>query len=435
MEAAVTAQDADAPRLSPAVRGVAVDRESANVEAVGRLVAGDPVLCDVRPAVEVVPGMRRNLVLAAGPALPFADYVGPQRDAILHAAVHEGLAASCEEAAEGFLAGDLQVGSTADHACVGSSTGVHTASTPVLVVRNRLDGSTAYCGLYEARSRRLLSYGLYDGTIRARLHELSQVFGPTLSRVLTDCGGVELVPLMARALRMGDELHSRNLAASGLLARELTLPLFDLADREAARATLAYLTDTEPFFLRVSMAAARAIADAAHGVPGSSIVTGMGMNCREFALRVSGLGDEWFRSPPPPPLGRFFDGFGPEDVVWTGGESVMTETVGLGALAQACAFGLQEYQGGDPETMVATNLEMYDITVGEHPEFRIPYLGFRGTPVGIDIFRVVSTGCPPGLDIGYAGDGTGLIGAGMARAPIEPFGAAIESYHQRHAIG
>lgn len=411
------------------------DRDAANDEAVRCLVAGEPVLQDVRPAIDVVPGMAANLILAAGPLLPFDDYFGPQRAAILHAAVHEGLAATPREAEEGFRSGDLHVGSTSDHACVGSSTGVHSASTPMLVVRNRLDGSTAYCGLYESRSRRLLSFGVYDESIRRRLHELSEVYGPTLSRALAVRGGVELMPLMARALRMGDELHSRNVAATSLLTRELTLPLFDLEDRDAARATLAYLQDTEAFFLRVSMAAAKSIGDAAHGVAGSSVVTGMSMSCREFAIRVSGLGDRWFRSATPPPVGRFFDGYSASDVMWTGGESVMAETVGLGALAQACALGLQEYQGGSAASMIAANLAMYDITVGEHDHFRIPVLGFRGSPVGIDIFRVVRTGQTPGLDIGYAGDGTGLIGAGMARAPSEPFRAAVELYEQRCARG
>jgi hypothetical protein len=411
------------------------ERDRANLEVARRLVEGDPVLDDVRPAIEVVPGMERNLVLVAGPPHPFEAYFGPQRAAILHAAVHEGLAGNTTEAEEGFLAGDLLVGSTADHACVGSSTGVHTASTPVLVVQNRRYGTTAYCGLYEARSRRLLSFGLYDEQIRDRLHQLSEVFGPTLSRALLASGGVELVPLMARALRMGDELHSRNAAATTLLARELALPLFDLDDRAAARATLAYLLDTEPFFLRVSMAAARSIADAAHGVTGSSVVTGMIMSCREFAIRVSGLGDEWFRSAPPSPVGRFFDGYEVSDVVWTGGESIMTETVGLGALAQACAFGLQEYQGGDAATMVEANRQMYEITVAEHERFRIPFLGFRGTPLGLDIFRVVRTGQTPGLDIGYAGDGSGLIGAGMARAPVEPFRAAADRYDEQYGSG
>jgi hypothetical protein len=107
-----------------------------------------------------------------------------------------------------------------------------------------------------------------------------------------------------------------------------------------------------------------------------------------------------------------------------GGESHHTEVIGLGAFSQAAAFGLQAYQGGSAEAMVANNLAMYDITVGEHPDFRIPYFGFRGAPVGIDVLKVVETGIVPLIDGGLAGKGGGQIGAGVLVAPIECFEAA-----------
>ena len=74
--------------------------------------------------------------------------------------------------------------------------------------------------------------------------------------------------------------------------------------------------------------------------------------------------------------------------------------------------------------MVETNLAMYEITVAEHPEFKIPYLAFRGVPLGIDVDRVVATGITPAINIGLAGRVGGQIGAGLLRAPMEPFQAA-----------
>ncbi|HZA83739.1 MAG TPA: DUF1116 domain-containing protein, partial [Actinomycetes bacterium] len=74
-----------------------------------------------------------------------------------------------------------------------------------------------------------------------------------------------------------------------------------------------------------------------------------------------------------------------------------------------------------PEAMVANNLAMYDITHGEHPEFKIPYLGFRGTPTGIDVHKVVATGVVPVIDGGLAGRDGGQIGAGILKAPLECF--------------
>jgi len=71
----------------------------------------------------------------------------------------------------------------------------------------------------------------------------------------------------------------------------------------------------------------------------------MAMSCREFAIRVSGLDDEWIRGPHPELLRKDFDGYTMDDVEWMGGESVHVEVVGLGGVAQAAAPALQAYQG------------------------------------------------------------------------------------------
>jgi hypothetical protein len=243
-------------------------------------------------------------------------------------------------------------------------------------------------------------------------------------------GGIPLKPIIVRALHMGDELHSRNTAATVLFTRELIPALLELAEgrRGEVERTLDYLRSSDYFFLRLSMASSKATADAAHGVEGSSIVSAMTFNCRNFAVRVSGLLDSWFEAPIPPVEAKFFAGFGPDDVEYMGGESVINETVGLGGFAQAAAFPLQEYQGGGPERMIERNLAMYEITAGEHPDFRIPYFGYRGVPTGIDIHRVVETGIVPVMDIGVAGKGGGQIGAGVLSAPLACFEAAAEEY-------
>src|SRR5581483_9408530 len=225
-----------------------------------------------------------------------------------------------------------------------------------------------------------------------------------------------------------------NTAATLLFARALFAPLLDLERRlpDEVREAVRFVSDNDYFFLRLSMAAAKATADAARGVEASSVVTAMTFSCREYAIRVSGLGDEWFRGPLPTLEAKLFEGFTEDDVELMGGESVINETVGLGGFAQAAAPALQDYQGGSVERMVARNLEMYEIAVGEHPTLRIPALGFRGVPVGIDVVRVVETGITPTLDIGVAGRMGGQIGAGSARAPLECFEAAARAYAARY---
>jgi hypothetical protein len=75
---------------------------------------------------------------------------------------------------------------------------------------------------------------------------------------------------------------------------------------------------------------------------------------------------------------------------------------------------------------------MYEISVAEHPDFKIPFFGFRGRPVGIDIFKVAQTGIKPVIDGGLAGKNGGQIGAGILRAPLECFTASIAAYQQRY---
>jgi hypothetical protein len=407
----------------------------ANAEAVRHMWEAEPVLVDVRPALEVVPGMKAETILTSGAPLPWERYFGGQRSGIVGGALFEGLAAEPGEAEAKIAAGEIDLGVCHDHGCTGSLAGIYTASMPVLVVENRTGGNRAFCNLFEGPNPQRLNYGVYNETVRESLLFLQAVAGPVLGEAVRLAGGVPLKPLMVRALHMGDELHSRNTAATLLFTRELFPALLELRMEQPddVRKTLEYLRSSDYFFLRLSMASSKATADAAHGVDGASVVSAMTFNCRDFAVRVSGLGDEWFQAPLPDVEAKFFDGFGPEDVEYMGGESVINETVGLGGFAQAAAFPLQEYQGGSPERMAERNLAMYDITVGEHPDFKIPYFGYRGVPTGIDVHKVVDTGVVPVMDIGVAGKGGGQIGAGVLSAPLACFEAAVEEYARRYS--
>ena len=409
-------------------------RGTANDLAFKRLCEADPVLVDVRPAIDVVPRLTRETILTSGPTMPWPDYVGGQRDAIIGAALFEGAAATIAEADAKFSSGELIVEGCHDYQCIGSLAGVYTASMPVFVVENRSGGNTAYCNMYEGTNPRRLNYGVYDDGVKQRLLAVNNVIAPVIGSAVRRSGGVPLKPLMKRALHMGDELHSRSTAASLLFSREIFPHMLDqvVADRAGVEQTLAALTEDHYFFLRLSMAAAKATADHAHGIERSSMVSALAFNCRGFAIRVSGLGDTWFKGPHAEIHAKLFDGHTEDEITWMGGESTITETIGLGGFAQACAFPLQQYQGGSAEVMVARNTELYDITLGENPDYHIPYLGYRGTPTGIDVFRVLETGILPAMDIGIAGKDGGQIGAGLVRAPMPCFTAAAAAYDARY---
>jgi hypothetical protein len=414
--------------------GVA-DRSAANAEAVERMTGAEPVLVDVLQALEAIPGMTERTILTSGPPMPWRDYYGGQRNAVIYGALYEGLASDPDDADAKLADGRITLAATHDHACVGSVAGIYTASMPVFVVQNADRANRAYCNFYEGESRHRLNYGSFNDDVRAGLDFLRDGLAPVLRDVIRASGGIGLKPLIGRALRMGDELHSRNTAATTLFARELTPQFIDYAvtrSREAALTALRFLFASDYSFLRLSMAAAKLMADAARDVPASSVVTAMTISCRNFAIRVSGLGDEWFTGPLPEVSCKLFEPFTKDDVEWIGGESHITETIGLGGFAQAAAFGLQAYQGGSAAEMVRMNSQMYEITVAEHPDYKIPYYGFRGTPVGIDIFKVTATGIAPVIDGGLAGKNGGQIGAGILRAPLDCFTAAEQAYLRRY---
>jgi Protein of unknown function (DUF1116) len=409
--------------------------DSANREAVQRLIEADPVLVDVAPALEVVPGMTADTILTSGAPMPWESYFGGQRAAVIGGALYEGLASDSDDADAKLHDGRIKLGACHDYGCVGSLAGIYTASMPVFVVENLKRGNRAFCNFFEGPSPKRLNYGVYDDDVKQSLGVVENVIAPIVgAAVRLSPEGIPLRPIIRSALNMGDELHSRNSAATLLFIKELVPLLLDVAQArgEDVRTTYAFISQGQYFFLRLSMAYAKATADAARDVHGSSMVSAMCFSCREFAVRVSGLGDRWFTAPIPAVDAKLFDGYGPDDIEYMGGESTINETVGLGGFAQAAAFPLQDYQGGSPEDMVGMNREMYEITLAEHPELKIPYFGFRGVPVGIDVHKVAATGITPVMDIGVAGRGGGQIGAGVLRAPLECFTAAARAHHEAY---
>jgi hypothetical protein len=398
------------------------------------MAQADPVLVDVRPALAALPGMQPHMILTSGAPMPWSAYTGGQRRAIIGAAQYEGLASSVQDADDRIAAGDILVRACHDHGCVGSVTGVTSASMPVLVVEDRNSGTCGHCLVYEGPARQRLTYGVWNDAVRDQLLHVRDVIGPALGAAVRAIGGLALKPIMRRALGMGDDLHSRNVAATSTFYQRMAVPLLTTpGSSDVALEVLRYLEKSELFFLHVGMAAGKATADAARNVAGSRIVTAMAVSEHEFAIRVGGTGDTWFRAPVPPLQAKLFEGFTPDDLAFMGGESLIMETIGLGGMAAAAAFSLQDYSGGTPAAMIATNEQMYTITETEHPEFKIPFLGFRGTPLGIDVAKVVATGVTPAIHMGAAHRDGGHIGAGLLHAPLEPFQEAVAALQNGNA--
>jgi hypothetical protein len=306
---------------------------------------------------------------------------------------------------------------------------------PLLEVQDGRHGISAYAPLNEGIGA-VLRFGANDDVVIARLRWLRETLAPALDRALQDIGGVPLLPLMARALTMGDEMHQRNVAATSLLFRAVAPVLVERGAPGAALSQIIrFLADNDQFFLNVAMAAAKCATGAVGEIPYSTVVTAMSRNGVEFGARVSGLGARWFTAPAPVPAGIYFPGFSQADANPDMGDSAIIETVGLGGMAMAASPAVAGFVGvSSMRDAIATTQSMGEITLGRSTQFKIPALDFAGAPLGIDLRRVVKLGISPVINTGIAHReaGRGQIGAGIVRAPLAVFEAALAAFAARY---
>jgi hypothetical protein len=407
--------------------------EKANEEAASRLNRGDPVLVDIAPAGEVIPGLEGKMIIHSGPPIEWARMCGAQRGAIIGQVLYEGWAKNVDEAITILEKGEVRLEPNHHHQAVGPMAGTISPSAPVWVVENRTFGNRAYCRQVEGNQQ----FGDYSAQALKGLEMWRDVWAPTLRKALQTIGGLELKPIITKALQMGDELHNRHTAASSLFANVMAVAMAQTdLPKDKLLWTLKYVTNHELIFLGIAMACGKAIADPAMGIEYSTVVTAMSRNGTEFGIRVSGLGEDWFTAPSPKVDGLYLPGYTAEDAGLDMGDSAITETVGWGAFTIGGAPGILALVGGTPEEALAYSREMKKITVAVHPTYRLPALGFVGTSIGIDIRKVVQTGITPIIDtaIAHKDPGYPKIGAGLVRAPLECFKKALIAFGRKYDV-
>jgi hypothetical protein len=414
-----------------------MDIETANTTAINRLMEARPILKSVAPAREVIPGMKDNLILHAGPPIEWARMSGPLRGAVIGAMMFEGLAGSEAEAASMVERGEIEFDSCHHHGTVGPMAGVTSASMKVYVVENAEHGNKSFSNLNEGYGK-VLRYGAYSDEVLKKLHWMNDVLGTALADALAGSNGIDMRALIAEALHMGDEGHNRNKAGS-LIYLKLLSPLIakTMKDSAAMAEVLQFIGDNALSVLNPVMAACKAMTDAAHGMEGSTIVTTMARNGTDFGIRVSGLGEkQWFTAPAEIPVGLFFSGFSQADANPDIGDSAITETAGIGGFAMATAPAIVTFVGGTPKDAMNATLEMYEITFAESKFFTMPSLDFRGTPTGIDLRKVVELGITPRINTGIAhkNAGVGQVGAGLVRPPLQIFENALVAFAEKYSI-
>jgi hypothetical protein len=413
-----------------------MDINKANAEAVGRMMEARPVRGGMGKAIDVIPGMHENLLLHAGPPIDWDRASGPMKGAITGALIFEGRAKNEAEAEALVKSGEIQLEPCHEHQSVGPMAGLTSPNMEVFIIENKTHGNLAFSNMNEGYGK-VLRYGAYDQEVMDRLNWMHEVMAPVLKEAIDLVGGVDIKALLAEALHMGDEGHNRNKAGSILFLKSLAPGIAKAApNSEVAADILKAIGDNALAVLNPVMAACKAMADAAHGVEGSTVVTVMARNGTDFGIRVSGLGDHWFTGPVGQPKGLYFPGFTAEDGSGDIGDSTITETAGIGGFAMAAAPAIVTFVSGTPQDAINTTMEMYEITTAEHKYFNIPFLGFRGTPTGIDIHKVVETGITPRINTGIAhkNAGVGQIGAGLVRPPMSIFEEALVAFAEQYGF-
>jgi hypothetical protein len=413
-----------------------MDIEKANAEATTRMIEARARLIGLGKAREVIPGMHDNLLLHAGPPITWERASGPLQGAIIGALIFEGKAKNEAEARALVERGEIELEPCHHHQTVGPMAGLISPSMSVYIIENETHGNRAFSNLNEGYGK-VLRYGAFDEEVQHRLRWMEAVMAPVLRDAIEAHGGVDLKALLSEALHMGDEGHNRNKAGSILYLKALAPHIARVSkDSEVAAKVLQAIGDNALSVLNPVMAACKAMADAAQGIEGSTIVTTMARNGTDFGIRVSGLGDRWFTAAAQIPQGLYLPGFSAGDANADIGDSTITETAGIGGFAMAAAPAIVSFISGTPQDALNATMEMYEITYSEHKYFTIPVLDFRGTPTGIDLGKVIETGLTPRVNTGIAHKkpGIGQIGAGLVRPPMEIFEEALVAFAEKYDI-
>jgi hypothetical protein len=411
-----------------------IDIDSANEEAVRRICGGRPLLTGMGIAGEVIPnfaptGTARILITHSGPPITWQRMCGPTRGAVMGALIYEGVAETPDEAAQVAASGQVEFAPCHHYGAVGPMAGIISPSMPVFIVRNEVTGHIAYATQNEGLGK-VLRYGAFSPEVIRRLKWMEATLYPALQAALEIGGPLDLRSMIAQALHMGDECHNRNKAGTALLLRAIAPAMVEaVPDSAAVAAVLRFIDGNDHFFLNLSMAAMKAMLLPAEKIPGCTVVTIMARNGTDWGIQVSGTGNRWYTAPAPYVQGLWLPGYSADDANPDIGDSAITETGGIGGFALAGAPAIVKFVGGTPADALNATLEMYEITAGEHTAFSIPALDFRGTPVGVDVRKVVRTGILPRLNTGIAHReaGLGMVGAGLVQAPAGCFQAAFEA--------
>ncbi len=404
--------------------------DEANAEVVRRLDSGVPQLTGMATVADV-PGYEDRTLLHCGPPLPFADVCDPLRRSMRAMVVAEGWASDVDEAQRLLVRGDVRLDAANHHDTVVPMASAVGPSQPVFVVENREGGTRAFAPINQGPGE-VAWFGRDTDAAVARLRFLADVAGPAVAAILQATGPLDTLAIAAQGITMGDDLHMRTQAATNLLTRTWLPHIAALPD--AVRVPFAgFLAGNHLFFLNLAMASAKSLQLWAGQVGSSSIVTTMSRNGTTFGIKLAGSPDWQICAAPAVGDALYNPGYGPEDAAPDIGDSAVLELTGMGGPAAGGSAAVAAFLGGTMADAAAATEGFRMICAGTSSRFTLPPMGFTGTPLGVDVRKVVETEVTPKVTTGilHADAGTGQVGAGVATAPMECFTAALHDLARR----
>jgi uncharacterized protein DUF1116 len=405
--------------------------DEANAEVARRLDEGKPQLVGIEPMSKALPGIDDRTVIHCGPAIEWKDVCDPLRRSIRAAVMAEGWADRPAAAEDLIVRGEVRLEPANHHAAVVPMASAIGPTAPMFVVENEAGGTRAFSSINQGPGE-VAWFGRETPAAVERLVFLREVAGPLFADCLRESGPIAVFTLAAQGLQMGDEMHMRTQATTNLLIRAMLPQLMGLD--HAKKVELGrFFAANHLFYLNLAMAAAKSLTMWAEQVEGSSVVTTMSRNGTTYGIKLAG-DDSWFIAESPP-VGKaiYYAGYGPEDGARDIGDSAVLELIGLGGSAAAASPAVAAFVGGTMRDAIALTEDMHRVCVASSTRFKLPVLDFEGTPIGVDVRKVVELGITPKVNTGilHASEGLGQVGAGVAEAPIECFREALLDLDRR----
>ena len=409
--------------------------DNANEKAVNGVKEADPVWVDIQTAGEILEGYGDHTVLHSGPPIDYKDMTDLHKRTMIYGSLFEGWAKTEKEADEMLKAGEIKVDSALNYNSVGGGTGVITPSIALIVVEDRVSKIKAATFPAEGPFQGgLCTWGLYSPEIAQNLRYMRDELFPIMREMIDKRGGLPLKPILAESLQLGDENHTRQVAADLLYVKQIIPDLVRMdIPKDKMLKVMDYIVDTPRFFHCYGQSAARASLLTANDLQYSTMVTAFGGNGVEFGIKVAGLGEEWFTAPAPMAKGRYTSSkfTDADQLPWTG-DSCVVECAGMGGIASAASPIVCNLRGVKLNEAIAITKEMQKICISKNYNFPIPNLDFDLLPIGIDIRKVLKTGISPLINGGMFNYQGGLIGAGSARIPMLCFEKAMKAFAAKY---